>query len=269
MRLFKFFGALLALGLGMSGAEADEVVVKSVLAPTGKLRLAIAAGPTAGVLFASKDGATGQYRGASVSLGRALAKKLDVPIELVPYANSGQIVAAVNSGAWDVTFMPVDEERRKTLAFGSPYCLLQSTYLVAPEAKITALSDVDRAEVRIVGIDGTATIRASMRVSPSATHIAAPGPAEAVELVRGGKADAMAFGREELIAIASKLPGSRVLDGGFLNTTLAIAVSKEKAAALAYISAFVDEAIASGLVRRAFDEVGAGTSVVAPVGTKP
>lgn len=242
---------------------------RSELAPTGKLRVAIAVGPTPGTLFAARDEASGQYRGASAELGRALAAHIDVPVELVAYANSGQIVAAASHDAWDVTFVPVDEERKKTLAFGSPYCLLQSTYLVASASGIAKLSDIDHPAMRVVGIEGTATIRASARTSPRARHIAVAGPTEAIGLMLGNEADAMAFGREELVAIASEKPALKVLDGGFMNTTIAVAVFRERAAALVQASAFIDEAVRSGLMRRIFDEIGASTSQVAPVGTKP
>jgi polar amino acid transport system substrate-binding protein len=48
-----------------------------------------------------------------------------------------------------------------------------------------------------------------------------------------------------------------------------VAVPKNKPEALAYVTAFVEEAKASGLVRRAFDDVGMQTSQVAPAGMKP
>jgi polar amino acid transport system substrate-binding protein len=84
-----------------------------------------------------------------------------------------------------------------------------------------------------------------------------------------GKADAIALGRASLGGVAAKIPGSRILDGGFLNSTTAVAVPKGKAAALAYVSAFVEEAKASGLVRRGFDNVGLKNEQVAPPGMKP
>jgi polar amino acid transport system substrate-binding protein len=123
--------------------------------------------------------------------------------------------------------------------------------------------------VRIVGVRDTATFRASNRASPNATHVAVAGPAEAIDMVLAGKADAIALGRESLGGVASKIPGSRILDGGFLNSTTAIAVPKSKPAALAYASAFIEEAKASGLVRRAFDDIGLKSSQVAPAGMKP
>jgi polar amino acid transport system substrate-binding protein len=79
----------------------------------------------------------------------------------------------------------------------------------------------------------------------------------------------MALSRESLTAVMPKVAGSRVLDDAFLNSTTAIAVPKNKPAALAYVSAFIEEAKASGLVRKSFDAVGMTTSQVAPAGMKP
>jgi polar amino acid transport system substrate-binding protein len=60
-----------------------------------------------------------------------------------------------------------------------------------------------------------------------------------------------------------------VLDGGFLNSTTAVAVPKGHAEALAFVSAFVEEAKASGAVRRVLDDMGLKNSQVAPAGMKP
>jgi polar amino acid transport system substrate-binding protein len=87
--------------------------------------------------------------------------------------------------------------------------------------------------------------------------------------VLAGKADAIALGRESLDGVSKKIPGSRVLDGGFLNSSTAVAVPKNKPAALAYVGAFIEDAKASGLARRAFDDIGLKTSQVAPAGMKP
>jgi ABC-type amino acid transport substrate-binding protein len=106
-------------------------VVKEV-APTGKLRVAIAVGPAPSALYAIKDDATGQYCGVTVELGSAMAKKLGVPVEFLPHLASGEIQNSAASGKWDVTFMLVDEERKKFVDFANAYHLLQSTYLVAP-----------------------------------------------------------------------------------------------------------------------------------------
>ncbi len=262
--MLAYLGLAVAVSLAASPACADDAAAKQELAPTGKLRVAIAVGPAPSAIYALKD-ADGKYRGVSIDLSTALAKKLGVPLEFVPYRGSGEIQAAAGSGVWDVSFMPVDEERKKFVDFGSPYHLLQSTYLVAPKSAIKSVAEANAGGVRIVGVRDTATFRAS----PNATHVAVAGPAEAIDMVLAGKADAIALGRESLGGVASKIAGSRILDGGFLNSTTAIAVPKSKPAALAYASAFIEEAKASGLVRRAFDDIGLKSSQVAPAGMKP
>jgi len=270
MKLRKWRGVLFFAGMAMcAAASSDRDAVLKEIAPTGKLRVAIGVSPAPSAFYAIKDPATGKFRGVTVDLGAALAQKLGVDIEFLPYLASGEIQGSVNSGVWDVTFMPVDEERKKIMDFGSPYHLLQSTYLVREGAPIKSLADANAAGVRIVGVANTATFRASNRASPNAQHIAVEGVDAAVEIMRAGKADAIALGRESLGGVAAKLPGSRILDGGFLNSTTAVAVAQKKPAALAYVSAFVEEAKASGLVRRAFDDTGLNNAAVAPAGMKP
>src|SRR5664279_2119198 len=99
------------------------------LAPTGKLRVAIAIAPTPSAQFAIKD-ANGEYRGVAVMLGRALADKLGLAAELVVHNGSGEIQNSAADNKWDVAFLPVDEERKNFVDFGNAYHLLQSTYLV-------------------------------------------------------------------------------------------------------------------------------------------
>src|SRR5689334_5437643 len=213
-----FSTAILAVGIAMP-AQAD--LVKELI-PTGKLRVAIAVAPAPSALYAVKDGTTGKFRGVTVELGAALARKLGVPVEFLPHLASGEIQNSATSGKWDVTFMPVDAERKKIVDFGNAYHLLQSTYLVAPGSPIKSVAEANAAGVRIAGVKDTATFRASNRASPNATHITVDGVAAAIDLMDDGKADAIALGRESLGGVQAKIPGSRILDGGFLNSTTAI-----------------------------------------------
>jgi polar amino acid transport system substrate-binding protein len=254
--------------LATGGATADDSAVRKELAPTGRLRVGIAVGPSASALWTVRDAATGKPKGVPIELGTAMAQKLGVPVELVEYASSGEIVAARDKGAWDVTFLPVDDDRRTVLDIGAPYHLLQSTYLIAPRSNIKTLAEVDRKEVRIGGVDGTATFRAALKTAPNATAVTLKTPDEAVEMMRAGKLDAIALSRESVGGLVAALPGSRVLEEAFLNSTTAVAVPKNKPAALAYVTAFIEEAKAAGLVRRALDGMGLKSSQVAPAGMK-
>ena len=244
---------------------ADAVLLQQ-LAPTGKLRIAVAVAPSPSAQFAIKDGDT--FRGVSVTLGTALAKKLGVPAQIVPHNGSGEIQNSSADNKWDVAFLPVDDERKKFVDFGNAYHLLQSTFLVAPGSKMQSVKDADAEGCGIGGVANTATFRAATASTPKATHIEFKGVDIATAAMNEGKIEAIALSRESLGGLVAKIPGSRVLPDAFLNSTTAVCVPKGKPAALAYASEFIEEAKASGLVRSALDEMGLKSSIVAPAGMK-
>ena len=264
MRAMAGLVAMLTLAFAAHAGAA----ARKELAPTGILRVGVAVAPTVGAGNVVRDG-SGAYRGIAVDLAVELAQKLDVAVEFVPYPNSGALTDAAASGGWDVAFIPVDEERRRRVDFGSAHIVLQSTYLVRPGSAIRAPADVDQAGVRVAGVENTATARAAARALKSVSIAHVRTPEEMFELLKSGKVDAIVQSRESLIGLSAKLPGSRVLEGGFLNSYVAIAVPKGRPAALDYASAFIDAAIASGSVRRALDRNGMPTSVVPAPGTRP
>ena len=260
--------ALVALmALLAAPVRADDAVAKRELAPHGKLRVAIAVGPAPSALYAVKDGAG--YRGVTIVLGTALAQKLGVPVEWVPHLATGEIQASAASGTWDVTFMPVDEERKKFVDFGNAYHLLQSTFLTAPGSRINSVKDANAKGIGIGGVANTATFRAAIKATPEATHIEFAKVDAAVAAMQEKKIEAIALSRESLSGLVGKIAGSRILDDAFLNSSTAVCVPKGKPAALSYVSKFIEEAKASGLVRRALDEMGLKSSQVAPAGMKP
>src|SRR5262249_42471218 len=173
-------------------ANAD---VMKELAPTGKLRVAIAVAPAPSALYAIKDDATGQYRGVTVELGSAMARKLGVPVEFLPHLASGEIQDSAASGKWDVTFMPVAEERKKFVDSGNAYHLLQSTYLVAPGAGLANVDDANAPGIRIGGVANTATFRAAQRTAPKVTFVDLPGVDAAVAAMKAGEIDCIALSR--------------------------------------------------------------------------
>src|SRR5215470_2775312 len=103
MKLLAIAGALAAAALTINDAAADDKGAMAELAPTGKLRVALAVSPAPSALYVIKDATTGGYRGVAVDLGTQLAKKLGVPVEFVPHLASGEITDAADKGVWDVT----------------------------------------------------------------------------------------------------------------------------------------------------------------------
>jgi polar amino acid transport system substrate-binding protein len=233
------------------------------LTPTGKLRVGFAVAPAMSALFVVKD-KDGMPRGVPVDLAKELARQLGVEVEFMLAPNTGELTDALAAGAIDVSFMPVDDERRKRIDFGPVYFLVESTYLATEASGIMTADDVDREGVRVVGIANTTTIRAAARTLKHTTVKAMQSIGEAFAMMASGKADAYALSRDSLPPFAKMLPGSRIVTGGFQLTGIAIAVPKGRPAALAYVTKFMEKAKHFGVVRRALDRAGFPNEPVAP-----
>src|SRR2546428_14075133 len=84
------------------------------LAPSGKLRAGINYG---NVILAQKDPATGESRGVAIDLTRELARRLEGPVEIVPYQSVGTMVDAAKTGAGAMAVMGSDPAREGGIAF--------------------------------------------------------------------------------------------------------------------------------------------------------
>src|SRR5580692_95791 len=124
----RIAGLILGVSVMLAGpASADGL--KDEMAPTGKLRVAIAISPAGGAFWSTKTEAGG-YNGVPVDLGKEMAAQLGVPVEYVPYQNSGQITDVAAKGLWDVTFLPKDDVRATKMDFGPIYEVADATYIV-------------------------------------------------------------------------------------------------------------------------------------------
>ena len=90
--------------------------------------------------------------------------------------------------------------------------------------------------------------------------------AAAIDMVQAGKVDAFAAPRVVLLTLSNKAPGSRVLDDGFANIVWVAMVPKGNAGHIGYVSEFIEEAKATGLVRQTIDQANLRGLQVAPSG---
>ena len=260
-------GLALSAALVIAGAATaeDDTAARKELVPTGKLRVGILVGSLdPSTFYAVKDPASGRLRGVTVDLGVALAKRLRVPLKLVPYSSAEALNQSATKGAWDVTFMTVDRRRETLVDFGPAYAVFEASYLVPSASAIRGIADVDRSGVRVSAINGGGLVLRLSQSLKNAILVPAPTLEEAYEMMRQGEIDAIASQRGRLRALASRHPGTRVLDGSFARGRQAIAVPKHRPAALRYVCRFMEEAKASGRVRRALDAAGVKDETVAP-----
>jgi polar amino acid transport system substrate-binding protein len=126
--LLRVAGLLLGITF-ITAVPASADPLKDEIAPTGKLRVALAISTAGGVFWSTKN-ATGGYAGVPVDLGKEMAAQLGVPVEYVAYQNSGQITDVAAKGAWDVAFLPQDAVRMTKMSFGPIYEVADATYIV-------------------------------------------------------------------------------------------------------------------------------------------
>jgi polar amino acid transport system substrate-binding protein len=76
---------------------------------------------------------------------------------------------------------------------------------------------------------------------------------EIFNLLKNGEVDAFALSRDQLNAMATKIPGTKVLDETFKKTVTAVAVPLNHPQALAFVTKFMTEATSNGVLRKAYD----------------
>jgi polar amino acid transport system substrate-binding protein len=240
-----------------------DAAVRNELAPTGELRVAVPVAPAVSATFAVRD-ADGTLRGPTVELGRRLAQALGVPARFVAYTGSGAVTTASSRDEWDVTFVPIDAARAEIIDFGPAYAEFDSAFLVRAGLDVATIAELDVVGRTIGAVDNTATGRAVSARLQNTTVQSVAGVAEMRDLLAAGRLDAIALSRVSLTTLAEDVPGSRILDEALHTTATAVAVPKGRAAALGFVSHFVEEAKASGLARQVLDDVGLGAVRVAP-----
>ncbi len=228
--------------------------LKDEIAPTGRLRVAIAISPAGGAFWSTKT-ETG-YVGVPVDLGKAMASRLGVPVEYVVYQNSGQITDAAGKGTWDVAFLPKDAERETRMSFGPIYEVADATYIVKAGSTATNFATLDQPGVKVAAVNNTTTMRGAQAHLKNAKVIGYPTYGEIFDLLKNGEVDAFALSRDQLNAMAKKIPGTRVLDETFKKTVTAVAVPLNHPQSLAFVTKFMTDAISNGRLREAYDNNG-------------
>jgi polar amino acid transport system substrate-binding protein len=244
----------LLLGAVMAATPAKAQDLKGEIAPTGKLRVAIAIGSAGGAFWSTKT-ETG-YAGVPVSLGKEMAAQLGVPVEYVAFQNSGQITDVAAKGDWDVTFVPQDVVRTTKMSFGPVYEVADATYIVKAGSRITNFAALDQPGVVVAAEYNTTTMRGARAHLKQAKVVEYQEVEEIMTVLKNGEVDAFALSRDQLNDMAKKIPGTRVLDETFKKTVTAVAVPLNHRQSLAFVTKFMTEAITDGTLRKAFDDNG-------------
>lgn len=235
--------------------------VRSELAPTGKLRVGINYG---NFLLVLQDTTSGEPQGIAPDLARELGRRAGVPVEFVRFDQAGKMADAVRGGVWDIAFLAAEPARADEIAFTAAYLEIEATYLVPAGSPISAIEEVDRPGVRIAVADKAAYDLYLSRTLKHAQLVRAEGLDGSYKLFVAQKLDVLSGLKPRLLIDLEKLPGARILDGRFTAVQQGIGTPKARAAAAAFLRAFVEEAKSAGLVAQAIARHGVRGVSVAP-----
>jgi polar amino acid transport system substrate-binding protein len=259
--------ALLALALGGSGTSfAQHLPDPRVtdLVQSGALRVGVGLGS---LTTAIKDPATGEVKGPALELGRALAARIGIRSVSVEYPRPGAVIDGLRANAWDIAILIIDPVRAQQVDYSNPFLQSDLTYLVAAGSTLQSVADVDQAGIRIGVARRDSSDLQLTGVLKRAELVRTDSIAAAVELLRTGGVNAIALNRPSLIAQSATLPGSRVLSVGFARFYSGVAVPKGHDGRIAYINEFIEDAKASGLVKRMIEKLAMQGVQVAPLGS--
>lgn len=222
--------------------------VVNALAPTGKLRAAINYGNP---ILANKDAATGAPMGVSVDLAQELARRLDVPLEIVTFNAAGKVAEAIAANSVDIAFYAIDPKRGEDTLFSGPYVIIEGAYLVRQDSAIRSNEEVDRRGNRVVVGLGSAYDLYLSRELKQAELVRAPTSPLVSDMLLQQQLEVAAGVKQQMQADAKRLPGLRLLDGRFMEIRQAMAIPKSRQAAHAYLNNFVEQMKRSGFVTEA------------------
>ena len=236
---------------------------KAELTPTGKLR----AGINFQNVLLTTLGPKGEQGGVAVEFAHELARRLDVPIEIIPYKSAGTLADSVRTGEWDISVLGDEPQRAKEIAFASPLTEIEATYLVPAGSPLQSVGEVDRAGVRIASPAKSAFDLYLARTIQHAQLVQIEGIKAAKEHFVREKLEALAGLRPSLIELAPTLPGARILDGNFTVVRHTVGTPRGRDAAAAYLRDLVEDVKAAGLVAQWIAKSGVkGLSVAPPAG---
>jgi polar amino acid transport system substrate-binding protein len=241
---------------------APESISKE-LAPTGTLRAMINYNNP---LLARRDPASGELSGLAVDLSGELARRIGVPLELIPVDAASKITGSANDNVWDIGYLAVDPRRAEVIDYTAPHSELEGTYMVPADSPLQKIEDVDRDGVRIAVTAKSAYDLYLSRELKHAQIVRAENTPESIELMLEQNLDAVAAVKTILVKAAGQRPGLRVLEGHFMTIPQAAAVPKGRPAAARYVSEFIEEMKASGYIASELKKYGLGPddAIVAP-----
>jgi polar amino acid transport system substrate-binding protein len=223
---------------GMSRAQAAGTLDQ--VKQRGSLRVGVTQAPP----WYSKDPKSGEWSsGLGVSMGKAMAKELNVKFEPVE-VTWGTAVAALQGGKIDIMYMiDATPERAQAVDFPqTPLLYYSMAVLARDDLKVATWADLNQPAVRIAVPQASSMDKFLTENVGKATIQRFPGNTEAIAAFQAGRVDAVCLFHPPLLAARQRLgAGKIVVPTPAQSQPSSAAVRKDDKAFLA----FVDKSLAT------------------------
>lgn len=215
--------------------------VREDLAPSGVLRASINLGNP--VLAA---GTPEQPTGVTVDIAREIARRLDVPLELVCFDAARKSFEALTTGTADICFLAIEPARAEVVAFTAPYVIIEGVFAVRRESSLIGVTDVDRAGVRVGVKRGSAYDLYLTRTLQHATIVRGD---EGVDVFLAEGLEAAAGIRQPMTQFVAENPEFRLIDERFMEIRQAVGTTKTRHPdTVAYLHTLIEDLKSTGFI---------------------
>jgi len=225
----------------------DPTTLKS-FAPSGTLRVGINLGNP---VLASEDAATKQLSGISVDIATEIGKRINLPLQLIPFKSAGATVDGIKNGELDMVFVAIDPVRGADISYTPAYIQIEGAYMVKASSPLKSNVEVDVAGTEIVVGKGSAYDLYLTREIKNATLLRAASSQAVIDDFMSGKGNVAAGVKQQLESDAKRYEGLRMLPGRFMVINQSIGVSKARPdfeKTTAYLSEVITQLKQSGFV---------------------
>ncbi len=225
----------------------DPTTLKS-FAPTGSLRVGINLGNP---VLASEDAATKQLSGISVDIANEIGKRINLPIQLIPFKSASATVDGIKNGELDMVFVAIDPVRGADISYTPAYIQIEGAYMVKASSPLKSNVEVDVAGTEIVVGKGSAYDLYLTREIKNATLLRAASSQAVIDDFMSGKGNVAAGVKQQLESDAKRYEGLRMLPGRFMVINQSIGIPKARPnfeKTTAYLSEVITQLKQSGFI---------------------
>lgn len=231
--------------------------VREDLAPSGVLRASINLGNP--VLA---QGTPEQPSGVTVDIAREIARRLELPLELICFDAARKSFEAMTTGQADLCFLAIDPARADEVAFTAPYVVIEGVFAVRRESAITKIAEVDAPGVRVGVKRGSAY---DLYLSRTLEHATVVRGDEGVEVFRAEELEVAAGIRQPITTYVEANPDLRLIDERFMQIQQAVGIPKSRRAeTVGYVHGVVEDLKSSGFIASSLTRSHQQTATVAP-----